>query len=107
MSEQAASPRRPVDDVSVQTSLEQGLPKDEEKHDEKQDPPPKEGTLKAYLALLAGFLGLFVSFGWVNCVALFQAEYEANQLKNYSSSEISWIPSIECKRSFHIAFSPI
>ncbi|EAU35084.1 conserved hypothetical protein [Aspergillus terreus NIH2624] len=95
MSEQAASPRRPVDDVSVQTSLEQGLPKDEEKHDEKQDPPPKEGTLKAYLALLAGFLGLFVSFGWVNCVALFQAEYEANQLKNYSSSEISWIPSIE------------
>ncbi|GES58462.1 major facilitator superfamily domain, general substrate transporter [Aspergillus terreus] len=95
MSEQAASPKRPVDDVSVPTSLEQGLPKDEEKHDEKQDPPPKEGTLKAYLALLAGFLGLFVSFGWVNCVALFQAEYEANQLKNYSSSEISWIPSIE------------
>ncbi|KAL5357892.1 major facilitator superfamily domain-containing protein [Aspergillus floccosus] len=95
MSEQAASPKRPVDDASVQTSLEQGLPEDEEQHDEKQDPPPKEGTLKAYLALLAGFLGIFVSFGWVNCVALFQAEYETNQLKNYSSSEVSWIPSIE------------
>ncbi|KAL4897039.1 major facilitator superfamily domain-containing protein [Aspergillus ambiguus] len=76
--------------MSVQNPLHDG-----EKQADKQDSPPKEGTFKAYLALLAGFLGLFISFGWVNCVALFQAEYEADQLKNYSSSDISWIPSIE------------
>jgi hypothetical protein len=28
---------------------------------------------------------MFVAFGWVNCIALFQAEYETNQLKDYSS----------------------
>jgi hypothetical protein len=38
---------------------------------------------------------LFVSFGWVNCIGLFQAEYETNQLKDYSSSDVSWITSIE------------
>lgn len=63
-----------------------------------QEAPPEapEGGTKAYLSLLGGSLGLFISFGWVNCIALFQAEYEENQLKSYSSSEISWITSSEC-----------
>lgn len=40
---------------------------------------------------------MFVSFGWVNCIGVFQAEYETNQLKEYSSSEVAWITSLECK----------
>lgn len=57
-----------------------------------------EGGTKAYLAIVGAFTGMFVSFGWVNCVALFQAEYETNQLKQYTSSEVSWITSIECMK---------
>ena len=60
-------------------------------------PAAPEGGTKAYLSLLGGSLGLFISFGWVNCIALFQAEYEINQLKAYSSSEVSWITSSECE----------
>ncbi|KAK4867130.1 hypothetical protein LT330_007871 [Penicillium expansum] len=58
-------------------------------------PAAPEGGTKAYLSLLGGSLGLFISFGWVNCIALFQAEYQTNQLKAYSSSEVSWITSSE------------
>ncbi|KAK9371160.1 monocarboxylate permease-like protein [Lipomyces kononenkoae] len=56
---------------------------------------PPEGGTKAYLSLLGGSLGLFISFGWANCIGLFQAEYESNQLSNYSSSAVSWITSTE------------
>lgn len=55
-----------------------------------------EGGRKPYLAVVGAFTGMFVSFGWVNCIALFQAEYETNQLKHYTSSEVSWITSTEC-----------
>ncbi|THZ73711.1 monocarboxylate permease-like protein [Aureobasidium pullulans] len=63
----------------------------------KPQPPPEapEGGTKAFLSLLGGSLGLFISFGWVNCIAVFQAEYETNQLKSYPSSDISWITSSE------------
>jgi hypothetical protein len=60
-------------------------------------PDVPEGGTKAYLAILGAFTGMFVSFGWVNCIALFQAEYEINQLKDYTTSEVSWITSTECK----------
>jgi len=59
-------------------------------------PVVREGGRKAYLSVVGAFTGMFVSFGWVNCIALFQAEYETNQLKQYSSSEVSWITSTEC-----------
>jgi hypothetical protein len=62
-------------------------------------PEAPEGSLKAYLAVVGAFTAMFVSFGWVNCIALFQAEYETNQLKQYTSSQVSWITSIECKIS--------
>lgn len=29
--------------------------------------PPPDGGLQAWLTVLAGFCGLFVSFGWINC----------------------------------------
>lgn len=29
--------------------------------------PPPDGGLNAWMAVLGGFCGLFVSFGWINC----------------------------------------
>jgi len=84
------------------SSLEKGLENEttdvvaqpESKHGELPDLP--EGGTKAYLAVAGAFAGMFVSFGFVNCIALFQAEYETNQLKDYTTSEVSWVTSIEC-----------
>ena len=66
----------------------------EEKSGPEELPELPEGGTKAYLAVAGAFTGMFVSFGWVNCIALFQAEYETNQLKDYTTSEVSWITSI-------------
>jgi hypothetical protein len=65
-------------------------------------PEVPEGGTKAYLAVAGAFAGMFVSFGWVNCIAIFQAEYETNQLKDYTTSEVSWITSIECIEHFSL-----
>ncbi|KAJ6016057.1 MFS transporter asaE [Penicillium herquei] len=59
------------------------------------DGPPPDGGLQAWLAVLGGFCGLFVSFGWINCIGVFQAYYESNQLKNFSPSTVAWITSME------------
>ncbi|KAL4751796.1 hypothetical protein BDW72DRAFT_192657 [Aspergillus terricola var. indicus] len=56
---------------------------------------PPEGGREAWLSLIGASLAMFVSFGWVNCIALFQAEYESNQLRQYSQSTVSWITSME------------
>lgn len=61
-----------------------------------QDESPEGGT-KAWLSLLGASCAMFASFGWVNCIALFQAEYETHQLKDYSKSSVSWITSMECQ----------
>lgn len=54
-----------------------------------------DGGKKAYLCLLGGFCCLFCSFGWLNCLGVFQNYYQMNQLRNYSPSSIAWIPSIQ------------
>lgn len=56
-----------------------------------------EGGITAWLCLLGAAAGMFVSFGWVNCIALFQAQYQTHQLREYSESTVSWITSMECK----------
>ncbi|CAG8906182.1 unnamed protein product [Penicillium egyptiacum] len=58
-------------------------------------PSVPEGGLQAWLTVAGASVALFVSFGWVNCIGLFQAEYETNQLKDFSSSDVSWITSME------------
>lgn len=55
-----------------------------------------EGGLKAWLAVAGASAALFTSFGWTNCIGLFQDEYQTNQLKQYSSSTVSWITSVQC-----------
>jgi len=88
------------------TSLEKGgeSPGEQDGTEVVEDAPPKPGVLpevpeggtKAYLSVIGAAAAMFASFGWVNCIGIFQAEYETHQLKQYTSSEVSWITSSEC-----------
>lgn len=72
--------------------------------EEKAAAPPKnpwadpssfpDGGTKAWLTIAGGSACLFVSFGWINCVGVFQEYYSETFLSNYSSSTISWIPTV-------------
>ncbi|KAM0329714.1 hypothetical protein ACHAPQ_006632 [Fusarium lateritium] len=57
--------------------------------------PPPDGGLEAWSVVAGGFCAVFASFGWINCIGIFQDYYEHNQLKSYSSSTVAWIPSVE------------
>ncbi|KAF1832297.1 monocarboxylate permease-like protein [Decorospora gaudefroyi] len=57
--------------------------------------PPPDGGLQAWLAVLGGFCTVFASFGWINCIGVFQDYYQNNQLTTYSPSAVAWIPSTE------------
>lgn len=54
-----------------------------------------DGGLEAWLVVFGGWCGLFVSFGWINCIGVFQEYYQEHQLSNYSPSTVSWIVSME------------
>lgn len=54
-----------------------------------------DGGRQAYLCLLGGFCCLFCSFGWLNCLGVFQNYYQFHQLRDYSPSTIAWIPSLQ------------
>jgi hypothetical protein len=57
--------------------------------------PPPDGGLEAWLVVAGGFCTVFASFGWINCIGVFQDYYMSNQLKAYSPGTIAWIPSTE------------
>ncbi|KAF1973027.1 MFS general substrate transporter [Bimuria novae-zelandiae CBS 107.79] len=54
-----------------------------------------DGGKVAFLCLLGAFCCLFCSFGWLNCVGVFQSYYETHQLRDKSSSQIAWISSLQ------------
>lgn len=56
-----------------------------------------EGGAKAWLTVAGASACLFVSFGWVNCIGIFQEYYQSNQLKQYTASEVAWIPSLQSR----------
>ena len=58
-----------------------------------------EGGAKAWLTVAGASACLFVSFGWVNCVGIFQEYYQTHQLKDYTASNISWIPALQSRSS--------
>ncbi|KAK3074516.1 hypothetical protein LTR53_002998 [Teratosphaeriaceae sp. CCFEE 6253] len=60
--------------------------------DPRQNP---DGGRQAWLCVLGGFCVLFCSFGWINCIGVFQDYYQTHQLKAYSPSTVSWISSLE------------
>ncbi|KAF2021995.1 MFS general substrate transporter [Aaosphaeria arxii CBS 175.79] len=54
-----------------------------------------DGGRAAWLCLLGSFCCLFCSFGWINCVGVWQNYYQTHQLREYSPSTVAWISSCE------------
>jgi hypothetical protein len=54
-----------------------------------------EGGTSAWLAVAGATACLVVSFGWVNVIGIFQDHYQSNQLRDYTPSDIAWIPSLQ------------
>ncbi|KAI1768921.1 MFS general substrate transporter [Hypoxylon sp. FL1150] len=57
--------------------------------------PPFDKSPRGWLAVVGGFACLFVSFGWITCIGVFQAYYSTHQLRDYNASTVGWIPSVE------------
>ncbi|ATZ47933.1 hypothetical protein BCIN_03g02090 [Botrytis cinerea B05.10] len=66
--------------------------------------PPPDGGWVAWSVVGGAFCCLFTSFGWINCIGIFQNYYSLHQLAHYSNSTIAWIPSLE---SFMMFFGGI
>ncbi|KAG2421272.1 hypothetical protein HFD88_005246 [Aspergillus terreus] len=69
------------------------------------DTSPPDGSLTAWLVVLGAWCCSFSSPGWINSVGSFQQYYETGPLKDYSSSTIAWIPSLQL--FFLFALGPI
>ncbi|RSL48147.1 hypothetical protein CEP53_009655 [Fusarium sp. AF-6] len=69
-----------------------------------RDGPP-DGGAAAWLVVLGAWCCSFSSPGWINSVGSFQQYYEVGPLKDYSSSTIAWIPSLQI--FFLFALGPI
>ncbi|KAJ2984776.1 hypothetical protein NUW58_g5884 [Xylaria curta] len=54
-----------------------------------------DGGLEAWLVVVGGSLILFCSFGIINCAGVFVQYYINGPLSNYSSSDITWITSLQ------------
>ena len=54
-----------------------------------------DGGKQAWTTVAGGFCALFVSFGWINCIGIFQTYYQTHQLKAYSPSTVAWVTSLE------------
>lgn len=59
-------------------------------------PPPANGGVLAWLQVAAGFAIFFNTWGMISAFAVFQTYYESGHLFHASSSDISWIGSIQC-----------
>ncbi|KAI0887626.1 MFS general substrate transporter [Annulohypoxylon maeteangense] len=58
-------------------------------------PPPPNGGLVAWLHVLGGFMLFFNTWGILNAFGVFQTYYEGGAMFERSSSDISWIGSIQ------------
>ncbi|KZZ97557.1 Major facilitator superfamily domain, general substrate transporter [Moelleriella libera RCEF 2490] len=54
-----------------------------------------DGGLEAWLVVLGAWCVSFCSYGWINSVGTFQEYYQNGPLKDYSASQIAWIPSMQ------------
>jgi len=67
-----------------------------EKPAQPQGPPTfPDGGYQAYATAVGGFLMLLATFGYTNSFGVYQDYYVRIRLANYSSSNISWIGSIQ------------
>lgn len=58
-------------------------------------PPPPNGGLVAWLHVLGGFMLFFNTWGILNAFGVFQTYYETGVMFERSSSDISWVGSIQ------------
>ena len=56
-----------------------------------------DGGKTAWLTVAGASACLFVSFGWINCIGVFQDYYQTHQLREYTPSTVAWIPSLQRK----------
>ncbi|ORY08692.1 major facilitator superfamily domain-containing protein [Clohesyomyces aquaticus] len=80
------------DEVDVQPKEEKSVPDTLDPFHPSQFP---DGGRDAWLCLIGTFCCLFCSFGWLNCVGVFQSYYQTHQLSQYSPSTIAWISSCQ------------
>jgi len=57
--------------------------------------PPPDGGWAAWKAVFGGFIVVFLCWGFINSYALFQTYYTSQPYINASTSDISWIGSIQ------------
>lgn len=69
-------------------------PENQPSEDEDEDRIP-DGGRAAWLAVLGAWCVSFCSYGWINSIGTFQAYYQSGPLKDYTVSQISWIPSLQ------------
>ncbi|KAL4875693.1 major facilitator superfamily domain-containing protein [Aspergillus karnatakaensis] len=67
------------------------------------DPPPNGGLL-AWLHVAGGFMLFFNTWGMLNTFGVFQTYYESGALFERSSSDISWIGSIQATMLLLVGF---
>ncbi|PVH97040.1 putative monocarboxylate transporter [Periconia macrospinosa] len=72
---------------------ETGQPPDQEQNI--QPSPPPDGGFWAWVQCLTGFCVFFNTFGLLNSFGTFQTYYERESLRNSSSSQISWIGTVQ------------
>lgn len=58
-------------------------------------PPPPNGGTVAWLQVFGSWMLFFNTWGILNCFGVYQTYYESGQLFNATSSNISWIGSIQ------------
>ncbi|KAK3695698.1 major facilitator superfamily transporter monocarboxylate [Podospora appendiculata] len=71
--------------------------------------PPPNGGVQAWIQVASGFAIFFNSWGILNTFGIFQTYYESGQLFSETSSNISWIGSIQayCVLIFGLVSGPI
>ncbi|KAG5983206.1 hypothetical protein E4U55_000547 [Claviceps digitariae] len=65
-----------------------------DKDDDDDDNFP-DGGLDAWLVVVGAWCVSFSSYGWINSVGTFQEYYQNGPLKDYTASQIAWIPSMQ------------
>ncbi|KAG6022524.1 hypothetical protein E4U40_004539 [Claviceps sp. LM458 group G5] len=68
--------------------------RDEDNDDDDDDDFP-DGGFDAWLVVLGAWCVSFCSYGWINSVGTFQEYYQNGPLKEYTASQIAWIPSMQ------------
>lgn len=98
----------PISKKDADQQLKEASDGELEDAEKAEKPPPNpwmdpksfpEGGAKAWLTVAGASACLFVSFGWVNCVGIFQEYYQTHQLKEYTASNIAWIPALQSRLS--------